>query len=163
MNIFDNITATPHAVCEASLLKATGIGHIYSLQCEKDYDNGSIVAVGDWVKAQVYKTKDYAAGAHPVLILTVPEGYNTASKAYTEERWFYNAKGELARGYELYVGDIYTLSENAFNGTPAVGKFIDATNTVAAAAGNNFAAEIVEKVTYQNSVSYRVAVRSLGV
>ena len=162
-NVFDNIVGVKHAVCESSLLKATGCGHIYSLKCHKNLDNGSIVAVGDWADAQVFNSKDYVAGEHPVLILTPPIGYNSDRRSYQDECYFYNAQGEVARGYELHDGDIFTVSEDMFAGDPAVGKFIDGTYTVAEAAGDaGFVGEIVEKVNYTNSVSYRVYVRSIG-
>lgn len=163
-NVFDNIVGTKHAVCESSLLKATKVGHIYSLKCHKDLDNGSIVSVGDWAEAQVFNSKDYVAGEHPVLVLTPPIGYNSDRRIYQDECYFYNAKNEVARAYELYDGDIFTVSEEMFVGDPAVGKFINGTYTVAEAAGDaGFVGEIVEKVNYTNSVSYRVFVRSIGV
>ena len=162
-NVFDNIVGTKHAVCESSLLKATGCGHIFSLKCHENLDNGSIVSVGDWVEAQVFNSKAYAEGEHPVLILTTPIGYNSDRRSYQDECYFYNAKNEIARGYELYEGDIFTVSEDMFSGDPAVGKFINATYTVADVAGSSgFVGEIVEKVNYTNSVSYRVCVRSIG-
>ena len=50
-----------------------------------------------------------------------------------------------------------------FEGTPEVGKFIGADYAVVDAAPEaGFVGEIVEKVNYSNSVSYRVAVRSIG-
>lgn len=163
-NVFDNIVGAKHAVCESSLLKATGCGHIYSLKCHEDLDNGSIVCVGDWVEAQVFNSKAFAAGERPVLILTPPIGYNSDRREYQDECYFYNAKDEVARGYELHVGDIFTVSEDMFGGAPEVGKFIDATYAVSDAAGaDGFVGEIVEKVVYTNSVSYRVYVRSIGV
>ena len=163
MNVFDNIVGVKHAVCESSLLKATGCGHIYSLKAHKDLDNGSIVSVGAWVEAQVFNSKDFVAGEHPVLILTPPIGYNSDRRIYQDECYFYNAKNEIARGYELYDGDIFTVSESMFSGDPAVGKFIDGTYTVAESAGDaGFVGEIIEKVNYTNSVSYRVCVRSIG-
>ena len=163
-NVFDNIVGTKHAVCESSLLKATKVGHIYSLKCHKDLDNGSIVSVGDWAEAQVFNSKDYVAGEHPVLVLTPPIGYNSDRRIYQDECYFYNAKNEVARAYELYAGDIFTVSEEMFVGDPAVGKFINGTYTVAEVAGDaGFVGEIVEKVNYTNSVSYRVFVRSIGV
>ena len=163
-NVFDNIVGAKHAVCESSLLKATKVGHIYSLKCHKDLDNGSIVSVGDWAEAQVFKSKDYVAGEHPVLVLTPPIGYNSDRRIYQDEQYFYNAQGEVARAYELYDGDIFTVSKEMFAGDPAVGKFINGTYTVAEVAGDTgFVGEIVEKVNYTNSVSYRVLVRSIGV
>ena len=163
-NVFDNIVGTKHAVCESSLLKATKVGHIYSLKCHKDLDNGSIVSVGDWAEAQVFNSKAYVAGEHPVLVLTPPIGYNSDRRIYQDECNFYNAKNEVARAYELYDGDVFTVSEEMFVGDPAVGKFINGTYTVAEVAGDaGFVGEIVEKVNYTNSVSYRVFVRSIGV
>ena len=162
-NVFDNIVGEKHVVAESSLLKATGTGHIYSLKCHDNLDNGSIVCVGDWVEAQVFNSKEFAAGERPILILTPPIGYNSDRKEYQNECYFYNAKGEIARGYELNDGDIFTVSEEAFDGTPEVGKFIDAAYAVAESAGENgFVGEIVEKVVYTNSISYRVLVRSIG-
>lgn len=162
-NVFDNIQGAKHCVAESSLLKATTAGHMYSLKCHEDLDNGSIVSVGDWVTAQVYKTKKYAAGSQPVLILTPPMGYNSDRREYQQEQYFYNAEGEVARGYELHTGDIFTVSDVIFSGTPEVGKFIGADYTVVAEApSTGFVGEIVEKVNYSNSVSYRVAVRSIG-
>lgn len=163
MNVFDNIVGVKHAVAESSLLKATKVGHMYSLKCHKDLDNGSIVSVGDWAEAQVFNSKDYVEGEHPVLILTPPIGYNSDRRTYQDECYFYNAQGEVARAYELYDGDIFTVSEDMFAGDPAVGKFINGTYTVAEVAGDaGFVGEIVEKVNYTNSVSYRVCVRSIG-
>lgn len=164
-NVFDNITGVKHCVAESSLLKATEVGHIYSLRCHEDMDNGSIVCVGNWVEAQVYASKDYTEGEHPVFVLTPPIGYNSDRREYQEEQYFYNAKDEIARAYELHVGDIFTVSEVIFGegNVPAVGKFIDASYTVSESAGEGFVGEIVEKVIYSQSVSYRIAVRSLGV
>lgn len=162
-NVFDKIVEQKHAVCESSLVKATECGHIYSLKCHQDLDNGAIVSVGAWAGAQVFESKEFEAGTRPILILTAPIGYNSDRRSYQDEQYFYNAEGEIARGYELTDGDIFTVSEIAFDGEPEVGKFIDAKYKVADAAGSTgFVGEIVEKVVYTNSVSYRVFVRSVG-
>ena len=160
-NYFDNIKNVPeHVVAESSRLTATGAGHIYDLKMTKDTDNGSIVAVGAHVEGQVFEAEAYAAGKKPYLVLTPPLAYN-GRRGQSDEKYFYNAKDEIARAYELYVGDIYTVSANAFTGTPAVGKYVDATHTVAESAGNNYAGEIIEEVIYSNSVSYRIRVINL--
>lgn len=160
-NYFDNIKNVPeHVVAESSRLTATGAGHIYDLKMIADTDNGSIVAVGEHVEGQLFKAEAYAAGKKPYLVLTPPLAYN-GRRGQSDEKYFYNAEGEVARAYELYVGDIYTISANAFTGTPAVGKFVDATHTVAESAGNNYAGEIIEEVNYSNSVSYRIRVIKL--
>lgn len=169
MNVFDNIVGAKHVVAESSLLKATEVGHILSMKCQKDLDNGSIVTRGDWIEAQVYKTADYAAGKKPYLVLTPPIGYNSDRRSYQDECYFYNATGEVARCYELHVDDIFTVSVDAITPLatdPVVGNYVSVDGGLykeAAAAGTSgFVAQIVEKVNYTNSVSYRLHVVSLG-
>jgi hypothetical protein len=128
----------------------------------EDTDNGTIVAIGDHIEGQLFKAKAYAEGDKPYFILTPPLAYN-GKKIWSDEKYFYNGKGEVARAYELHVDDIYTVSANAFTGTPAVGKFVNASHAVADAAGEaGFVGQIIEEVNYTNSVSYRVRVVALG-
>lgn len=168
-NVFDNVKGVAHVVCESSLLKATEVGHILSMQCHKDLDNGSIVARGAFVEEQVFKTADYAAGQKPYLVLTTPIGYNSDRKSYQDEQYFYNAQGEIARCYELHVDDIFTVSADAITAlaaAPVVGNYVSVDGGLykeAATAGQTgFVAQIIEKVNYTNSVSYRLHVVSLG-
>ena len=160
-NVFDLVKGEAHVVAESSRLKATGAGHIYDLEMIEDTDNGTIVNLGAHVEGQVYKAAVYAEGKKPYLVLTPALAYN-GKKAWSDEKYFYNAKGEIARAYELYVDDIYTISADAFTGTPAVGKFADATYAIKESAPESgFAVEIIEEVNYTNSVSYRVRVIAL--
>ena len=169
-NVFDNITATKHVVAESSLIKATIAGHIYSLEAIADTDNGSIVSRGAWVDNQVFKAAAYAAGKTPLLVLTPPIGYNSTRKEYLDEKYFYNAKGEIMRAYELVEGDIFTVSDDAITPlaeAPVVGNYVSVDSglyTEAASAGESgFVGQIIEKVNYTNSVSYRILVVSTGV
>ena len=160
-NVYDLATGAVHAVCESSRLKATTTGHIYDLKCHKALDNGAIVGVGAHVEGQVFNSKDYANGDIACLVLTVPFAYN-GNKYKSEEKFFYNAAGEVARAYELHVGDIYTISAAGLTGSPAKGKFIDATNKVADSAGSTgFVGEIIEEVAYSNGNAYRILVKKL--
>ena len=160
-NVYDLATGAVHAVCESSRLKATKTGHIYDLKCHKALDNGAIVGVGAHVEGQVFNSKDYAAGDIACLILTAPFAYN-GKKYQSEEKFFYNEANEIARAYELHVGDIYTISEAGLKGDAKVGSFIDATGTVAAAAGESgFVGEIIEEVVYGNGMAYRILVKAL--
>lgn len=160
MNVFDNIQGTAHVVAESSRLKATISGHIYDLKMTEDTDNGTIVGIGNFVEEQVFAAKTYAAGDTPYLILTPPLAYN-GKKAWSDEKYFYNAQGEIARAYELHKDDIFTVSADAFTGSPAVGKYVDSTYTVADATTNmhGFVGEIIEEVTYTNGMGYRILVR----
>ena len=161
-NVFDLVKGDAHVVAESSRLKATTAGHIYDLEMIADTDNGTIVALGAHVEGQVYKAKTYAAGDKPYFILTPPLAYN-GKKSWSDEKYFYNAKGEIARAYELNVDDIFTLSADAFTGTVAVGKYVDATYAIKdTAPSTGFVGEVIEEVNYTNSTSYRVRVVALG-
>ena len=160
-NVFDLVKGDAHVVAESSRLKATTVGHIYDLKMAKATDNGTIVSVGEHVEGQVFMAKDYVAGEKPYLVLTSPLAYN-GKKVWSDEKYFYNEKDEIARAYELHVGDIYTVSEEAFKGEPAEGKYVNATYTVADEAGSTgFVGLITEEVNYTNSVSYRIRVMAL--
>ena len=161
-NVFDLVKGDAHVVAESSRLKATTAGHIYDLEMIENTDNGTIVAIGAHVEGQVYKAKAYATGDKPYLVLTPALAYN-GRKAWSDEKYFYNAKGEIARAYELNVDDIYTVSKEAFDGqTVTVGKYIDATYAIKEAAPETgFAGEIIEEVNYTNSDSYRIRVVAL--
>ena len=163
MNVFDNIKGAEHVVAESSRLKATTAGHIYDLRVAADTDNGTIVAVGDHIEGQLFAAKAYAEGDKPYLILTPPLAYN-GKKAWSAEKYFYNAAGDTARAYELYVDDIYTVSAKAFVGTPAVGKYVDAGHNIKESApATGYVGVIVEEVAYNaESKSYRVRVVKLG-
>ena len=160
-NVFDLAVGEVHAICESSRLKATNVGHIYDLKCHKALDNGTIVGVGAHVEGQVFNAKDYVAGDVACLVLTPPFAYN-GNKYKSEEKFFYNEAGELARAYELHIGDIYTISAAGLTGTPAVGSYIDATGKVAASAGSTgYVGEIIEEVAYSNGKAYRILVKKL--
>ena len=160
-NVYDVATVDTHAVCESSKLKATTAGHIYDLKCHKALDNGAIVGVGAHDEGQVFASKDYAAGDIACLILTPPFAYN-GNKYQSEEKFFYNAEGEIARAYELHVGDIYTISAKGLSGSPAVKSYIDATGKATAAAGETgFVGEIIEEVAHKTGKAYRILVKKL--
>ena len=169
-NVFDQIVGTEHVVAESSLLKSTISGHIYSLEAIADTDNGSIVSRGAWVEPQVFKAAPYAAGKQPLFVLTSPFGYNSDRKTYQDEKYFYNAKGERMRAYELVEGDIFTVSANAITPLatdPVVGNYVSIDSGLYKEAANagetGFVGQIIEKVNYTNSVSYRILVVSTGV
>lgn len=170
MNVYDQITVNKHVVCESSLLKATTTGHIYSLKMIANTDNGSIVSCGDWVEDQIFNAKAYAEGEQPLLVLTPPYGYNSDRRSYQDECNFYNATGEVARAYELCEGDIFTVSSDAITAlseAPVLKNYVSVSNGLyqeAAQAGKTgFVGQIIEKVNYTNSVSYRILVVKTGV
>lgn len=50
--------------------------------------------------------------------------YEEYTTAMQHESNFYNANGDIVRGYELYKGDIFELSKEGFEGTPEKGKSV---------------------------------------
>lgn len=166
-NVYDNISVSSHLVAESSQLKATVAGHIYSLKAISDTDNGCIVSIGDWVEDEVFKAKAYATGDKPVLVLTPPLGYNSDKKMYSDEKYFYNATGEIMRCYELYVGDIFKVSEAAVtkitgNSAVTVGNYVSVSSgkyqEFASAPTSGFVGQLLEK----NNGSYYIRVVALG-
>lgn len=153
------ITYTKHAVCESSKIKATTCGHIFNVEAHKDLDNGSVVKLGDYLRAEVYKALEPTASDAVVLVLTTPLIYEEYTTKMQHEYNFYNAMGDIMRCYELVPRDIFSVSVEGIEGTPAVGKFIVANGTKLAVAdsdaGNAFAGRIIEKAA---NGAYRIEV-----
>jgi len=125
-----------HAVAGSSKLKATVCGHIYNIIAAADIDNGCIVGKGAWQGMETYaeaaattftgKIVDQAANgnwyievltaANAYLVLTVPMTYIETPKQFAHEKYFYNAKDDIMRCYELVPGDIFELSAEGFGG-----------------------------------------------
>lgn len=163
-NVFDKLVGTEHIVCESSLLHATyGGAKIRDLIMDKDRDNGTVVGrsavTTSYKDVQAFTAKDAAAGEPVFLLLTSPMGYNTARKAYTDEKYFYNAKDEIARAYQLEAEDIFTVSEMAITPSastgPVVGHYVKFDNatmkfieSTSAPASGICIAQIIEEVSY---------------
>ena len=117
-------------------------GHVINLVMQADTDNSAIFKKGDYVKFEQYKAaavtandvqgiirEKSAEGGWYVEITTLPAypvywAYNTPKSPYPEqelrdEALFYNATGDVTQGMELHVGDVFSVSDAAFTGTPA--------------------------------------------
>ena len=137
--------STKHAVAECTKLKATQIGNIWNIEAKEAIDNGRIVKKGKYLRPEVYQEdtattfagkiiEKAANGAYRVevtaigdgegLVLSVPLIYEEYTTKMQEESNFYNAKGDILRVYELYVGDVFTLSADGFDGVPEVNKTV---------------------------------------
>ena len=126
------ITYGGHAVCESTKLKATIAGHIMNVKIGADMDNGSLVSLGAYQGQDVYAAGAVAAGTTPYLVLSVPLIYEQLNSRIQDPSNFYNANGDIVRAYELHVGDVFAVSDEAFNGTP------EANATVGGEAGKNY-------------------------
>lgn len=140
-----------HAVAGSSKLKATTAGHIYNILADKDYDNGTLILKGDYKEPEVYaagaaatdfegKVLGVAANGNyyvevvttgnALLILTDPLIYEDYTSQMTAESNFYNKQGDIMRAYELYVGDIFELSAEGFDGQVQVGDKVKIVTTL---------------------------------
>ena len=149
MAIRINIDNT-HAYCfPTKVLAGNGGEHILNIELTSDADNGSIVSAGEYKSFDNYveaaapagyeaKIVDVAADgnfyvqvvtpADAILVCEVIDNpYNNYDSRFTASKNFYNAAGDVVRGYVLHKFDIYELSEEGFEGTPEVGKTVTVT------------------------------------
>lgn len=138
-----------HGAGYPSNLVAQKAGHIQSVTCSDDLDNMTIIALGDFIDLDLYKDDGTLAGfeaeivkkaqndnwyvrvtkpGNGYLIYTLPLISEEFTKSFQKEARFYNAAGDQARAYQLYVDDVFEANEFSFDGTPAVGAVIKATN-----------------------------------
>lgn len=128
-----------HAIAGSSKLKATQCGHIYNIVAAADIDNGCIVGKGDYISPEKYAEGtattftgviidkaangnwyiEVSTAANAYLVLSVPLCYYENPSILGEEKYFYNAKDDIMRCYELCPGDIFELSPEGIAGTPA--------------------------------------------
>lgn len=141
--------STKHAVAESTNLKATTVGNIWNIKAAADIDNGCIVKRGDYIAPEYYaeatattfagviieqanngnfRVLVTAIGELEGLVLSVPLIYENFTSRMADEVNFYNAKDDLMRVYELYVGDVFTVSAEAFTSTPMVGGIVSVSN-----------------------------------
>lgn len=115
-----------HGVCETSDITSVQVGHLYSLRADAEIDNGSFCALGDYEKGEVWKAKVPAKTDKVILINTSIVIYEDYTKKCQEEARFFNAKGDVMRGFELKDTDKFALSAECFSedADPAKGKYV---------------------------------------
>ena len=133
-----------HAYCfPTKVLAGNGGNHILNIELTADADNGTIVGVGEYKSFDNYveaeapaeysaKIVDKAANgnfyvevvepANAVLVCEVVNNpYTNYDSRFKSDKLFYNAAGDVVRGYCLVKHDIYELSKEGFDGEPTVG------------------------------------------
>lgn len=126
-------------------------GHVINLVMQANQDNGVLAAKGNYVKFEQYEMAAVADNkVEGVIREAASEGgwyveftkldgqyffvYNAPISPYPQvelrdEALFYNAAGDVTQGMELHLGDIVTLSDNAFSGNdPADGATVKYSN-----------------------------------
>ena len=121
-------------------------GHVINLVMQANTDNGVLADKGAYVSFEQYNMAAVADNKVEGIIREASaEGgwyvefskldgqyffvYNTPVSPYPEEELreeglFYNATGDVTPGMELHLGDIVSLSDAAFTGTPVAGKTV---------------------------------------
>lgn len=134
-----------HAVAFPSkLLAQNGGKHIYNIELATDTDNGNLVKRGSFIDLDLYEEdaattfegviqKQAANGNWYVEVVNPGDALFVYMQAFIAEEWtnkfkaesnFYNASGDVVRGYELAVGDVFEVSAEGFTGTPEAGKTV---------------------------------------
>lgn len=121
-----------HAVVRTDLLLGTdGRSELVSVRYQPsgtmtEIDNGNLVKLGNLEAGSrtVYKGETPAASdtIADVVLIASPEIVYDERKYGLEN--FYNEKGTIARGYRLHEHDIFSVTAEAFNGTPELGKTV---------------------------------------
>ena len=122
-------------------------GHVINLVMNANADNGVLATKNAYMSFDQYTRADVADNKVEGVIREInnSEGgsyveftkldgqiffvYNTPKSPYPEEELrdealFYNATGDVTQGMELHLGDIVSLSDAAFTGTPVAGKTV---------------------------------------
>lgn len=139
-----------HHVCFPTKVLSEKVGRTLNMVIDKDTDNGTVCGKGAYVSFDQYKVAnaptdfegeilEQAADGNwyvevkkinpnepAILIREVPTIAETYNSEFTKESNFYNhattTDTKSVLGYVLAVTDVYELSEDAFDGTPEVGK-----------------------------------------
>lgn len=124
---------------------------------ETDIDNGNILKIDALMdgKSEVYVGTDVAADTNindVVLIASDETMYDERKKNLYE---FYNEAGTICRGYHIVHGDTFSVTEEALDGTPAVGSAVTlaagtklAVDGSGTSVGRIIAKDIVGRYTY---------------
>lgn len=103
-----------HGIVESAKLKSTICGHLYSLRAPQNIDNGSVCAIGEYEKGDVWKAAVPKKLDKVTLVATSVVIYEDYTKKCQEEARFYNAKDDVMRCYELVETDEFAISAEAF-------------------------------------------------
>ena len=138
-----------HHVCFPTKVLSDKVGRVLNMVIKKDTDNGTVCGKGKYVSFDQYEVAEAPAefegeileqaadgnwyvevkkvdpNAPAILIYEVPEIAETYNSEFTKTSNFFNEasaeRTKTVRGLVLNVTDVYELSADAFDGTPAAG------------------------------------------
>lgn len=154
-----------HGVAEVSDMLATTAGHIENVRVSEDVDDGSFVSIDAFEAGDVWTAKKPATAEAIYLIASSEDIYEDFSAKARSVENFYNAKGDVARGYQLFARDKFALSKEAFadGAEPAVGKYLDFSKgyKAAIAAEAPIAGPVAKIYDVASNGNYRVVVEKI--
>lgn len=128
--------ATENGVVRTDKLRATKVGHLESLKYEDGkLENGMICFGGDYEEdnrevRNVVKPNSSDLDTEPAILIASPElNYDEYKRTDNALEKFYIPEGEIARGYHLEKGDIFSVSDNmidAVGDDPEVDNYVTA-------------------------------------
>lgn len=146
-----DISTTTHAVAFPTKVAASaGSPHIFDVELTANHDNGVFLTLGDYKTLGTYEegtnkgtitgtiVEQAANGDYYVEIATagtgtvfvyMPEISPYDNKRLQREELFYNATGDVVKGYTLSYKDIVSLSAAGFTNTPVVGNAVTVDST----------------------------------
>jgi len=138
-----NYDATHAIAYPSKVLAQNGGAHIYNIELGAACDNGAIVKKGDFIDLDLYEEavastmtgviQKQAANGNWYVEITANDDHELFvympafiaedyTKSFKNEKRFFNAAGDVVRGYDLAVGDVVEVSAEGFTGTPEAGK-----------------------------------------
>lgn len=114
------------AIVKLDRVKAVYSGNIESVQYALDMENGSFITLGALVSgsSELYTAATPATATlttEEVLLVASPEVIYTPGATLKD---FTNLAGKPARAFHLSVGDHITITNDGFDGTSVVGKYL---------------------------------------
>ncbi|MEG1502105.1 MAG: hypothetical protein RR370_01810 [Synergistaceae bacterium] len=163
-----------HAIVRTDLMQGTynptglvSVRYMGSGNTETEIDNGNFVLLNGNLdgEREIYKGVTPAADSNieNVVLLAAPELMSDEHKKNMNE--FYNEAGAAIRGYRLYSGNIFSLTAEAFDGTPAKGKIVELQAktklkvVASATAGSTVVGEIFEEEIEGTNVYFAIRIK----
>lgn len=160
----DNVSATK----DASLIMTAKYMGTAGAEVETAIDNGNIVKISGLMtnSREVYKAIKPSADTEikdVAIVTTVEENKEAVTKADNNLENYTNVAGQLLRVFTFHSGETFSVSAEAFNGTPAIGNAVglmDGTkiDTADTVTGTQFG-EIIDKIVTARYTLYTIKVK----
>ena len=144
-----DVATNKHIVAFPSkIAAASGSPHQWNILLSANADNGTLCTLGNYVPYDNFAQGAVPTGFTGKILEKAANGnwyvqvtnaakaiflYNSPVSEYGEklfqgEELYYNEKDSVVRGYSLIDTDIFEISENGFDGTPAANKAVTYSN-----------------------------------